>query len=231
MEFLRGKRFFVWDFDGSFCDTERLHYEAYRDAFREFGHDLPEAGYYLDFTHLGDGARKVIERAALPLDPEVVLLAKKRHYMRIIAAAPLPAFPGLDEILAALNRRGPIAIASNSPRDEIDLILDRAGLSHWPNLVVGRDASLRKKPFPDIFLRAFELLGARADEVLVFEDSERGLEAAAAAGADSVLLRTPFNADLTFTAPRVLECTHAELAAVVAREGLGAMGDSARVDG
>jgi beta-phosphoglucomutase-like phosphatase (HAD superfamily) len=70
---------------------------------------------------------------------------------------------------------------------------------------------LRKKPFPDIFQAAFARLGASAQEVLVFEDSERGLQAAAAAGADAVLLRTPFNANLQVSAPFVAELSHVEL--------------------
>jgi beta-phosphoglucomutase len=210
MEFLRGKRFFVWDFDGSFCNTERLHYLAYRAAFREWSHDLAEEGYYREFTHSGDGAKKVIERHGLAVSPEDVMLAKKRHYMELIATAEIPPFPGMPGILRKLSDRGTLAIASNSPRDEIDLILSRTGLSPWPRLVVGKEPTLRKKPHPDIFLRAFELLAAAPGEVLVFEDSQRGLEAAARAGAEAVLLRTEFNGDLEFTAPYVLSCTHAE---------------------
>lgn len=209
MEFLRRKRFFVWDFDGSFCDTERLHYLAYREAFGEFGHSLREEGYYHDFTHKGDGTRTEIGRHGLTLDPNEVIAAKKRHYMALIASAEIPHFEGVPALFDALSRRGPLAIASNSPRDEIDLILARTGLARYPVAVVGRDPSLRKKPAPDIFLKAFDALGARPDEVLVFEDSDRGLEAAAAAGAQAVLLRTRFNEGLTFTQPFVWEGTHA----------------------
>lgn len=209
MEFLRRKRFFVWDFDGSFCDTERLHYLAYRDAFGEFGHALREEGYYLDFTHKGDGARTEIGRHGLALDPNMVIAAKKRHYMHLIARSDIPPFEGVPAVFDTLSRRGPLAIASNSPRDEIDLILTRTGLAHYPAVVVGRDPSLRKKPAPDIFLRAFDALGATPNEVLVFEDSDRGLEAAAAAGADAILLRTRFNEGLAFTQPFVWEGTHA----------------------
>ena len=224
MDLLKGKRFFVWDFDGSLCDTERLHYQAYALAFREFGHELREEGYYRRFTHLGEGAPKEIAEAGLAIDPALVLAAKKRHYMDIIAKAPLPNFENLEGILRALKARGRIAIASNSPRDEIDLILGRTGLASYPEIVVGREGDLRKKPFPDIFDAAYARLGANPRHVLVFEDSERGLQAAAASHADAVLLLTPFNRDLTFTAPHVLACTHAEFGKRLLSQ------DSTRVD-
>jgi beta-phosphoglucomutase len=40
----------------------------------------------------------------------------------------------------------------------------------------------RPKPFPDIYLRAAELLGAQPANCIVFEDSPTGVEAGRAAG-------------------------------------------------
>lgn len=215
VDVLTGKKAFVWDFDGSFCDTERLHYKAYAAAFAEWGFFLEEEGYYLRFTHYGDGARSLIEEKGLAIPLEAVLSAKKRHYMRLIAEEPLSRFNQIETILTALGKRGKIAIASNSPRDEIDLILERSGLAHYPSLIVGREGTLRKKPFPDIFQAAYARLGNTPEEVLVFEDSERGLQAASASGAQSVLMLTPFNRSLPFQAPYVLACTHDELAGLL----------------
>lgn len=215
---LSGKTAFVWDFDGSFCDTERLHYRAYAAAFAEWGHELKEEGYYLRFTHLGEGARKELEDAGLDAPLDDLLAAKKRHYMRLISTEPLPLFERIEDILTGLRARGRIAIASNSPRDEIDLILERTGLGHFPSLVVGREGDLRKKPFPDIFQAAYARLGVAPEDVLVFEDSERGLQAAAASGAQSVLLLTPFNRSLPFRAPYALACSHVEFATGLAQD-------------
>jgi beta-phosphoglucomutase len=210
MSFIRGKRFFVWDFDGSFCNTERLHYLAYKVAFAEFGYALPEEGYYHDFTHLGEGTRKVIQAQGLNVAAEVVMERKKKHYWRIVQEVPPEdfIFPGSFEIFKNLSKKGPLAIASNSPQEEIELILDRAGLRLFLKLIAGREEKMAKKPAPDIFLAAFERLGATPEETMVFEDSERGLEAAARAGAHAALLRTPFNHELRFTQPYVWAGTH-----------------------
>ncbi|MCA2961365.1 MAG: HAD family phosphatase [Silvanigrellales bacterium] len=217
VDVLSGKTAFVWDFDGSFCDTEQLHYRAYAAAFAEWGHELKEDGYYLRFTHLGEGARKELAECGMSIPLEALLAAKKRHYMRLISSEPLPLFEHIETILTRLLERGRIAIASNSPRDEIDLILERTGLGHFPSLVVGREGELRKKPFPDIFQAAYARLGVTPHEVLVFEDSERGLLAAAASGAQSVLLLTPFNRTLSFQAPYALACSHEEFVGVLTR--------------
>jgi len=40
----------------------------------------------------------------------------------------------------------------------------------------------RPKPYPDIYLRAAELVGVRPEECIVFEDSHSGVAAGLAAG-------------------------------------------------
>jgi len=46
----------------------------------------------------------------------------------------------------------------------------------------------RGKPAPDMFLLAAERMGVRAEECLVFEDGQAGIEAANAAGMASVFV-------------------------------------------
>ncbi len=50
----------------------------------------------------------------------------------------------------------------------------------------------RPKPAPDVYLRVAELLGANPRNCVVFEDSHTGVEAARAAGARVVGLRTTY---------------------------------------
>ena len=214
---LRAKKHFVWDFDGSLCNTESLHYEAYRRAFLEFGHALAEDNYYLDFTHLGEGARKEISKHALSVDLEKILDRKKVHFDKIIREEPLDDFEGIREILSWMRSAGSVCIASNSPASEISIVLARTGLDSSVDFIVGKAAHLRKKPFPDLFQEAHRQLGAPAsDSVLVLEDSERGLMAAHAAGLPALLLITRFNDNLSFTAPYSERATHREFQEAVA---------------
>ncbi len=209
---IRCKRFFIWDFDGCFCDTEPLHYQAYAKAFSEAGHTLKEEEYYPSFTHLGGGTEREIQRYDLRCSPQGIMESKKLHYKNILEQQSLFVFPETLSILTAMKELGAkIAIASNSPAEEIKFILQKANLLPFVDLVVGYTPELQKKPAPDIFLRALELLKAPLDQSLIFEDSHRGLEAAAAAGCEAVWLRTVNNEFLNTDHPHLASLTHREL--------------------
>lgn len=210
-----GKTYFLWDFDGCFADTERLHYLAYSQAFAQFGHTLSEREYYPSFTHLGDGTGREIEKYNLKTTVDKINSLKKDNYWKIINSAPVQLFPettAILQILAALGGgHGRIAIASNSPTHEIEVILKRAGYTGPLHALIGRTDTLRKKPAPDIFLHALKELGGNAAQAVVFEDSERGLAAAHSAHCDAIWMRTKINENLSTTVPHKAHSTHAHL--------------------
>lgn len=83
-----------------------------------------------------------------------------------------------------------MGVASNANAANVDFVLEEAGLSSFFRVAVSGGQVLRGKPFPDIFLKAAELLGAPADECVVFEDSTTGVEAGLAAGMQVVGIST-----------------------------------------
>lgn len=88
----------------------------------------------------------------------------------------------------------PVAIASSSPRRWIKIVLDRFGLHpRFPVVVSGEDVSNRTKPFPDIYLRAAELIGVEPGSCVAVEDSSIGVAAAKAAGMYCVAFRSGTN--------------------------------------
>lgn len=103
--------------------------------------------------------------------------------------------PGIAEFLDR-GRNLPVAIASNAEPANIDFVLDNGGLrSRFPVIVNGQQVE-RPKPFPDVYLRASELLGVHPARCLVFEDSPPGVASARAAGCQVVGVQT-HSADLT----------------------------------
>lgn len=70
---------------------------------------------------------------------------------------------------------------------------------------------MQKKPAPDLYLKALSLLNLLPCDVIVIEDSERGLLAAQAAECEAIWIKTPFNLRFKTTAPYVAELNHLEL--------------------
>ncbi|MEY4065844.1 MAG: hypothetical protein RIR26_2052 [Pseudomonadota bacterium] len=216
LEKLTNANCFLWDFDGCFADTEQLHFLAYRDAFAQFGHQIREADYYPSFTHLGDGTRRELELHKINATEADILSLKAAKYGELIRSAPVSCFSETLDLVDKMRDRGAkVAIASNSPQDEIQIILERSGFP-LPKIdvIVGKSAGLRKKPAPDIFLRALEMLGLDAGRAIVLEDSNRGLSAAAAAGCGSIWIRTQYNKGLSTAEPHLASMTHKELLGV-----------------
>jgi beta-phosphoglucomutase len=76
----------------------------------------------------------------------------------------------------------PKAIGSNAEPENIHFVLQEFKLeAHFPVVVDGFQVA-RPKPYPDVYLRAAELLGRKPGNCIVFEDSPTGLEAGRAAG-------------------------------------------------
>ena len=84
----------------------------------------------------------------------------------------------------------PKGVASNAEMANIEFVLDGTGLRRHFDVLVDPRQVRRPKPDPEIYLRAVELLGARPEECVVFEDSPAGLAAARACGARVVAVNT-----------------------------------------
>lgn len=208
---LASKKVFIWDFDGCFADTERLHFLAYAKSFAEFGHCVDETTYYENFSHFGLGAKKEIETFKLTCSVDEIAFRKARHYWSLIANGGAKVFPEMEEIIKLMKQRGQIAIASNSPKEELVEILEHNLAVPTLDLILGLTPGLLKKPAPDLFLKTLEILGADANDAVIFEDSDRGLAAAHASGCEAIWIQTPYNALFETSWPHIARITHAEL--------------------
>lgn len=97
--------------------------------------------------------------------------------------------PGVTDFLESCGGF-PMGLASNAEPANIDFVLDGLGLRRHFRVIVDGHQVERPKPFPDIYLRAAELLGVPAANCVIFEDSPTGVAAALAAGAKVVGVRT-----------------------------------------
>jgi beta-phosphoglucomutase len=195
---LAQKKAIFWDFDGCFCDTERIHFSAYRDIFAKYGHEVNESEYYYYFTHLGlgilDEAKRhgVVGLDHITLRQEKVALFKDR-----IAKGQAHIFPEMPAILDIMAKTHQIYIVSNTSTEEIQTMLAceevRLGRTLPVTKVFGLQPFLQKKPHPDSYLYALKQLTLEPHQVLVLEDSERGLTASHGAGIQSIWVQTTYN--------------------------------------
>ncbi len=207
------KKAILWDFDGCLCDSERIHFLAYEKAFLQYNHTLNEFEYFETFTHTGAGVAKEVEKYNIKCDHDTIRKEKAKHYWEFISNKQAIIYPEIPEILGIIKKHKVInAIASNSPSTEINLILSQYHAGKLPiELIIGLEPGMRKKPFPDLYNKALLQLGLQPSEVLVIEDSERGLIAAQKAGCESIWVKTALNDRFETNTPHIARLTHAQI--------------------
>ena len=84
--------------------------------------------------------------------------------------------------------RFPVAVASGGLKSLVLATLDALGIHEHFQAVVTYEDVVHPKPAPDTYLEAARRLGVEPAACLVFEDTPLGIEAATAAGMQSVLV-------------------------------------------
>lgn len=168
-----------WDNDGVLVDTERLYYEASREALARIGFNLTESQFVEISLATG---RSVFELAT----GDEGLMDELRHwrnlrYSELLGERP-HLLPGVRETIARLAPRMQMAIVTSSRRDHFELIHAQTNLLHFFSFILCREDYREAKPDPEPYLLALQRSGADARNCLVIEDSVRGLAAAKAAG-------------------------------------------------
>jgi len=174
----------VFDMDGVLVDSNPIHCQAWEVFNRRYGLETTEA---MRLSMYGKRNDEIVrEFFGKGLAPEEVLergAAKEQLYREMIASRIEEILvPGLRPFLE-LHRGDPMAVATNAEPENLDFVLDRAGLRSYFRVVVDGHQARYPKPHPELYLRTAERLGVAPENCLIFEDSYYGIEAARAAGA------------------------------------------------
>jgi sugar-phosphatase len=175
----------IFDMDGVVIDSGDVYARHWRAWGERHGLDYERD---IALVHPGRPPVETIRLVAPGLDAE----AESRAFNVALDADemddPIEPMTGAPELLASLPV-GRWGIATSAFRAVAQQWLAHAGLP-VPAALVTVDDIERGKPAPDPYLRAAELLGAAPSRCLVVEDAPAGVQAAKAAGATVLALRT-----------------------------------------
>ena len=179
------KKLAVFDLDGTLFDTKDVNFSAYSKALEELGYkERIDYKYYCDYCN-GNSYKDFIPKILGDIAKES-LEAIHRRKMELY-----PSFLGkarMNEILFSLIRtmKGEytIAVATTASRKNVFDILDCFSVRDCFDFFITKEDVTRVKPDPECYLKAMEKAGAGKGDTIIFEDSETGLRAAEASGAD-----------------------------------------------
>lgn len=172
----------IFDMDGVIVDSERLWDDAREELVRatggRWGANAQRDMMGMSSNQWSAYVRDVLE---VPLPVEEI---NDRVVGRLIELyrEDFPLIDGAVESVRSASERWPLAIASSSNRELIDLVIDLADVADAFRVTVSSEEVGKGKPEPDVFLRAASLLEVDPAECVVIEDSGNGIRAGAAAG-------------------------------------------------
>lgn len=184
----------IFDMDGVLVDSEPVIKMAAIKGLAHYGVKAkPE-----DFDpFVGAGEDRFIggvaEAYQTPYIPQMKTLVYQ-IYLELVDQH-LKIYEGVPKMLIRLSDKGfELALASSADMIKVKANLKTAGISFdlFKAVLTGEDV-VHKKPAPDMFIKAGELLGVPSKDCWVVEDAVNGLIAAKAAGMHCIGITSSFS--------------------------------------
>jgi len=187
----------IWDLDGTLIDFKINSVKARRKAIkvlRDYG--IPKEKLSIEipilenvkssrviFNELGFSSEKIKE-----IIKEVNnALIQVEHEAAIKAALT----QGIDQVLEfAKKKRLKQAVFTYNTHNNARISLETADISHYFEVIVGRDDIKNLKPHPDHLKHICERIDVKPDQIVVIGDTVRDIEAAINIGSRSIALNT-----------------------------------------
>lgn len=185
----------LFDLDGVLVDTAIYHFKAWRQLGLHFGYQLTEEqNEQLKGVSRVESLERILQwagKTASIEDKNKWLKEKNDNYLALISHMnPSEILPGVSEFLKEIKEKGYL-IALGSASKNAQIILEKTGLKPWFDAVIDGNSVQKSKPDPEVFLKGAEALKVNAEECLVFEDAQAGIEAAKRAGMYAVGIGEP----------------------------------------
>jgi len=177
----------LFDFDGVLADTEPIHWACWAETLAPLGIELTWDTYRSNCVGVADRNMLAFlaSLARQPLDPETLrpqYAGKKDLFRRRILEAKPCASATVEMIQSLTEYR--LAVVTSSGRQEVEPVLEYAGIHACLDAAVYGEDVKRHKPDPEPYLLAASRLGCQRP--LVVEDSAAGVASGTAAGFDVI---------------------------------------------
>lgn len=189
---LEGKQLLIFDFDGTIADTSPLHAQAFAETLTPLGipvcyseiAGMRTAEALLSCFELANSARPTADILRL-------LVAEKQQRVRELISTSLQPLPRIDAFLRWAQHHFPMALVSSGSRLTVSLALKKLGYEMLFQTLVFAEDVKAGKPDPEGFELALQAHRCKPDQALVFEDSDAGFQAAAAANLPYIDIKHP----------------------------------------
>lgn len=180
----------IFDMDGTLIDSQPIWYQVSTDFFQKNGFPVTmddmikltgsPVAKLVDYVLQAHGQK---DKARAQLVTELMDYA----VFEILAAKPL--LPNVKDVLAQLKQQGiKIAVASASPRNMLQGIVDSCGIAEYFDYLASAEELDYNKPHPAVYLHAAQQLDVSVAECFAVENSVLGMISGKAASMKTVVI-------------------------------------------
>lgn len=191
---LEGKKAVFFDMDGTILDSEPLWERAFENILQAI-----EMDWMLD-EEMPAGLT-IASKWSVLLERNKDLITQKlsvkdlvdqthTEFLKIVTSEEIDTRPGFWELLLYFKEQKSLktAMTTNTNRAVTNQVASILGISSAFDLIITGDEVSNPKPNPEIYVTAAKKLNVNPSEVLVFEDSVAGADAAAAANMSLIVI-------------------------------------------
>jgi len=193
-KYFEGKKGVFFDLDGTIVkETLDLKVKAIQKTLGDMGSGYIDAEDYRFDGYPFETTWKVI------LDIYEITKKKKlsewveasmKNYLDLIKNSSMDVTEGFWDLVYELkNEKGlKLAMTTGSTREQAEILMDKLEIKNVFDVVICGDDVKKAKPNPEIFRKAAKELHLKPREIIVFEDSVVGVEAAKNAKMDTIVI-------------------------------------------
>ena len=178
----------IFDLDGVLTDSARFHLGAWNNLAKELGITLTDDQLdALRGISRMDSLNMILkfggqENKYTEAEKEKFAAEKNEKFVeQVQTMTPKDILPGIMQLLDDAKAQGLKMVIASASKNA-PTILNRLGIMDRFDGIVDPATLSKGKPDPEIYIKAQELAGLKADEVISFEDAKAGVEAIKAAG-------------------------------------------------
>jgi beta-phosphoglucomutase len=174
------------DLDGTLVDTFKANFITYRDVLANYGFVLTEESYR---KYFGLKIESMLDKIGFNVVPaHTIKEEKSKIYLQNLIHTRLNR-PLLDILHCYKSRSIRIGLVSTASRINVQNVLSYYSLETFFDAIISGEDIANGKPSPEAYLKAMSLFNVRPENVTIFEDSEVGVIAARASGANYIQIK------------------------------------------
>jgi len=188
----------LFDNDGVLVNTEHLYYQTTKDVLKKVGIELTREDFVEYFLRQGRGAWHFLEEKNIACNKiEELKKERNKNYFELIYKKNT-LLPNVKNVIKKLAENYRLGIVTSCRREHFKAIHNNTEILQYFDFYLVRENYNNSKPDPEPYLYGLQKMGLKKEEVIIVEDSERGLNAALAAEINCVVIPQGFTVGLSF---------------------------------